>query len=399
MRFLVGVLGILAVSMVATAKDGAAIDTSAGVHIAFDQLSGRQLDDRVEIRFIMSQKSWTAVQRAGIRPIMIAEVLSKDRRSIIGKAGVVQRTGRFFVTVPADHEAHSVRFALQHPQINGFISGGVGVGTVTARLGSSAVPTRQPQAAPKPQQVAKVAPTGDAMRACDRYGKETAVCRDLVSNGQRTRANVVVDCGGFGKGNRVQCLRHVSRTNVPMSGAVRACAGRFGSADARLECVRRAAVSRVEPASGVYACGAQFKDDGRALECVARIGYAAKSAQGLVDACSTAFGADKARLNCIGVGARSQNDLSSAVLACAQAMPWQNSRQQCIEAAAASKTDLASAIGACRSHASRPEVVLRCVRYAAQGGNPSMARAINGCGRAAGDETAFSSCVAQAASN
>lgn len=399
MRVLLATLAILAVSMVAVAQDRAAPDTSAGVLVAFDQLSGRQLDQRIEIKYAMSAASWDMMQRASIRPILVAEVLSMDRRSEIGKAPVVQRTGQFFVTVPANHEAHSVRFALQHPRINGFLTGGVGVGTLTTRLGTDATRSvaRTPRVAAPASVVA--APAGDAMLACKRYGKETDACRALVSNGKHTRADVVVDCAGYGKGHQVQCLRHVTRTNVSMSGAVRACAGRFSQPSGRLECVRRAAISRVEPSQGVYACGAQFKNDGQALECVARIAYAAQSAQGLVDTCSTAFGAAQARLDCIGVGARSQLDIAPAVLACAQAMPWQNSRQQCIEAAAGSKTDLASAIGACRSHASRPEVVLRCVRYASQGQNPSMARAINGCGRSAGDDSAFSSCVAQAASN
>lgn len=402
MRVLLCICGMFALATVAVAEDGAAVDTSAGVHLAFDQLSGKRIDDRVEVRFVMSQKSWNMVQRASIRPIMIAEVLSKDRHSVIGKAGIVQRAGRFFVSVPGDQEPHSVRFALQHPRVNGFVSGGIGVGTLTTRLGASVAQRAAPQPGAKAPVVAKAAPvtaSGDAMRACGRYGKEAAVCRDLVAKGKRTSATVVVDCGGFGKGHQLQCLRHVTRTDVAMSGAVRACAGRFPEATQRAECVRRAAVARVDPAAGIYSCGAHFKDDGRALDCVSRIGYAAVSSQRLVDACASAFGGAKARLDCIGVGSRTQNDIAASVLACTQAMPWQNSRQQCIQAAANSKADLSNAISACRSHASRPAVVLRCVRYAAQGDQASMAGAINGCGRSAGDDSSFSSCVAQAASN
>lgn len=375
------------------------------VRLDFDLLEGVRADDKVELRFILSQASWAAIQKKNIRPIIVGEVLSLDRQSLIGKAGIVQRTGRFFIHLPEGQAPHSVRFALQHNRVKGFNQAGVSVVTVTRRLkhGASdgvaraAQPkTRTPTAklgAPVPVSIPA------ALAACERYGKEADTCQALIKGGKQTRAAVVADCGGYGKGNRVQCLREVIRTATPMSGAVRACAGRFSSMAPRLDCVRRAAVARVNPAAGVRACGAQFTDESRALDCVARVAYASANAQGLVDTCANAFGGAEAQLDCIATGARSQQDISPVVLACTQAMPWQSNRKQCIEAAATAKMDMSSAVEACRTHVNAPDAVLRCIRHAAQGQNPSMARAINGCGRSAGDDKAFNSCVAQAASN
>jgi hypothetical protein len=382
----------------------AAPPTAEKVRLEFELLEGVRVDQKVELRFVLSQASWAEIQKNNIRPIIVGEVLSLDRQSLIGKAGIVQRTGRFFVHLPDDQAPHSVRFALQHPRVKGFKQAGVSVVTLTRRLKYGA---SDGIAQAKPKRPAPTARLGApqpvsipaALAACERYGKEADTCQALIKGGKQTRAAVVVDCGGYGKGHRVQCLREVIRTATPMSGAVRACAGRFAPMSPRLDCVRRAAVARVNPAAGVRACGAQFTDEGRALDCVARIAYASANAQGLVDTCANAFGGAEAQLDCIGTGARSRQDLSPAVSACTQAMPWQSNRKHCIEAAATAKSDLSSAVEACRTHVSAPDAVLRCIRHAAQGQNPSMARAINGCGRSAGNDKAFNSCVAQAASN
>ena len=390
--------------------DDATIAANATMPLEFDMLEGVQIDDRVEVRFVMSQASWSAVQRANIRPVIIAEVLSLERQSLIGKAGIVERTGRFNVVLPQGHAPQSIRFALQHPRVKGFTQAGMSVVTLTRPIGSTAMapaPAVQPKAvsvqqvalSPQPVPVAAPISNAAALQACERYGKEADTCKALITTGKQTRAAVVVDCGGYGKHDRIQCLREVSRTATDMSGAVRGCAGRFPDASTRLNCVRRAAVARVDPSAGVRACAAQFTEDERALNCVTRIAYTSANAQGLVDTCSNAFGDRAAQLDCIGIGARSQVDLSPAVLACTQAMPWQQNRRQCISAAAASKVDMSSAIDACRVNSRSPEGVLRCVRHAAQGRKPGIARAINGCGRIAGNENAFNSCVAQAAAN
>lgn len=410
MRFIIflGVLSLFAMPTMSTANDA---KTAANARLAlhFDMLEGVRVADRIEVRFVMSQASWTAVQRANIRPIIIAEVLSLERQSLIGKAGVVQRTGRFNIVLPEGHEPRAVRFAMQHPRVKGFAQAGVSVVTLTRPVstGQAVAATAQPRSVPvraiaqarQPAAVPIPVSNAAALEACLRYGKEADTCQSLIKTGKQTRPAVVVDCGGYGKHDRIQCLREVSRTDTNMSGAVRGCAGRFASASARLNCVRRASAARVDPSAGVRACGAQFKDDTLALDCVTRVAYTAANAQGLVDTCSNAFGAAVAQLDCIGIGARSPVDLSPAILACTQAMPWQQSRRQCISAAAASKVDLSSAIDACRTNTRSPEGVLRCVRHAAQGRKPGIARAINGCGRVAGNESAFNSCVAQAAAN
>ncbi|MGK0361385.1 MAG: hypothetical protein ACI9U2_003703 [Bradymonadia bacterium] len=406
------ILGILGLFMLPSMSAASDTKTAAKAQIVlnFDMLEGVQLEDRIEVRFVMSQASWTAVQRANIRPIIIAEVLSLARQSLIGKAGIVERTGRFDIVLPEGQTPRAVRFAMQHPRIKGFAQAGVSVLTLTRPISAAAstgavkvepksTPIRQlakpSQPLPTPVPVSNAA----ALGACVRYGKEADTCQTLIKTGKQTRATVVVDCGGYGKHDRIQCLREVSRTTTDMSGAVRGCAGRFTDASVRLNCVRRAAVARVDPSAGVRACSAQFADDAMALDCVTRIAYASANAQGLVDTCSNAFGAPDAQLDCIGIGARSAIDLSPAVLACTQALPWHKSRRQCISAAAASTVNLSSAIDACRMNTRSPEGLLKCVRHAAQGRKPGIAHAINGCGRVAGDETAFNTCVAQATAN
>lgn len=398
--------GMLAAPLAAQAapaiKNPAINDT---IRLDFDLLEGVRVDDKVELRFVLSQASWGEIQKRGIRPIIIGEVLSQDRKALIGKAGIVQRTGRFFVHLADGQAPHSVRFALQHAAVKGFNQAGVSVVTLTRRIqrgASDGVARAEPQrAAPKAVLGAPVPVSiPAALAACKRYGKEADTCQALIKGGKQTRANVVVDCGGYGKGHRVQCLREVIRTATPMSGAVRACASRFQLMAPRLDCVRRAAVAKVDPAAGIRACSAQFTDQTSALDCVARIAYTKANAQGLVDTCANAFGGTNAQLSCIAMGARSPQDISTAVSACTQAMPWQRDRARCIQAAAQAKFDMSASIEACRSNVSAPDAVLRCVRHAAQGQNPSMTRAINGCGgRSAGDVQAFDLCVAQAASN
>lgn len=406
---ILGILGLFMLPSMSTAGD-AKTGAKAQVALKFDMLEGVQVEDRIEIRFVMSQSSWTAVQRANIRPIIIAEVLSLERQSLIGKAGIVQRTGRFNIVLPEGQTPRAVRFAMQHPRVKGFAQAGVSVVTLTRPIGAAdstgavkvaAKPISVRQLARARQPAATPVPVSNAaaLGACTRYGKEADTCQTLIKTGKQTRATVVVDCGGYGKHDRIQCLREVSRTTTDMSGAVRGCAGRFTDASVRLNCVRRAAVARVDPSAGVRACSVQFTDDAMALDCVTRIAYASANAQGLVDTCSNAFGAPSAQLDCIGIGARSPVDLSPAVLACTQALPWQKNRRQCISAAAASKVNLSSAIDACRTNTRSPEGVLKCVRHAAQGRKPGIARAINGCGRVAGDENAFNTCVAQATAN
>lgn len=358
--------------------------------LAFERLDGVRVADQVEVHYQMAASSWQTVVQAGQRPQLIAELLAPGRKSRMGQMILTQPSGKFRVTAPEGMTPVSVRFAIRHPSIGGFMKAGVGVVTLSYPL--------EPQGQRDALVLARTPSPRNAQNACDGFGPDANACRQAVAAEPKMGAGLVAACAEQGR-HRLDCLQSASGRTTDMAAAVRACSALVAGVEERRRCVQSVAGTQRDPASIVRACGQGFEMPVGRLNCVARAA-AARSGDGtgLVEQCVFAFEGPVARLDCITIGESAAVDPAAAVAACRQALPWEAPRRRCVEAAARARVDVSSAIIACRSGARSPAAVLQCVQTAARSSDAAMATTIHGCS-GSGDDSDFNQCVARVINN
>lgn len=375
-------------------------------YLQFDRLDAVIVGDQVEVRFVVANQSWQKVAQQGLRPVLIAEVLTNQRKGLLGKAIIVRPGGRFMVALPDDVEARRVRFAVQDPAIAGIKKAGVGVVTVTQKMGemfSSPAPKPAPVKAVVKILHIKSANAGQHQQpmvhakslleqACARYGKETDACMLAAKDAEPA---VVQACEAYGTGSRVRCLKASQGAKVSISNAIRACGLSLAQVEDRLLCVRLVTQSTVDPSPMVQSCSKVMTESVMKVACITRAVSAPVETAVAIEQCSIGMTTNRARLECVSAIGRSIVNLSSAIGACKQALPWQGSRRQCIAIAADAPVDISSAIVACRSGGKSPAAVLSCIRIAGERGDPNIAGAIHGCGRKTQTDPSFNLCVAK----